>query len=109
MLRAHPLPPPLLAFGSPLPHRRGMDLDALLNHFFGTTDLEGLDEDAIADGAGRIGLAFGTEQDPGRRFALWVLLHGLGDAPDPASAFKDARERDAAYAYARAIERADRD
>jgi hypothetical protein len=86
-----------------------MDLDALLLHFFGTTDVDDLDEAAVEEGAGRIRLAFGTEQDPGRRFALWLVLHGLDEAPDPASAFKDARERDAAIAYARAIERAQRD
>jgi hypothetical protein len=85
-----------------------MDLDALLFNFFGTTDLESLDEAAIVDGRERIGIAFGTEREPGRRFALWVILHGLGDAPDPATAFKDRGERDAALAYARAIERAER-
>jgi hypothetical protein len=86
-----------------------MDLDALLNHFFGTTDLDELDEATLANGCQHIRLTFATEQDPGRRFALWVVLHGLDDAPDPARVFKDPRERDAAIAYARAIERAERD
>jgi hypothetical protein len=85
-----------------------MDLDALLNHFFGTSDLDGLDEDAVSAGIERMRLSFATEPDAGRRFALWVVLHGLGDAPDPAVAFKDPRERDAAFDYARAIERAER-
>ncbi|GAA0324360.1 hypothetical protein GCM10009087_38330 [Sphingomonas oligophenolica] len=83
-----------------------MDLDALLHHFFGTADLDTLDEGAIELGIERLGTAFGTEREPGRRFALWTLLHALGEAPDPATAFKDARERAAAEAYARAAGRA---
>jgi hypothetical protein len=85
-----------------------MDFDALLLSFFGTTDLESLSDEAVEEGRSRIGIAFGTEADAGRRFALWALLHGLGDAPDPARAFKDPRERAAAEAYARAIDRAER-
>ena len=84
-----------------------MDLDALLLNFFGTTDVDALDDAALADGSSRIGIAFATEADAGRRFALWVILHGLGDAPDPARAFKDRCEREAAEAYARAIARAE--
>ena len=85
-----------------------MDLDALLHHFFGTTELDTLDEAALELGVERLGTAFGTEREPGRRFALWTLLHALGDAPDPATAFKDSRERAAAEAYARAAGRAER-
>ena len=85
-----------------------MDLDALLHNFFGTTDLESLSGEAIEAGRERLSIAFGTERDPGRRFALWTLLHGLGEAPDPAVAFKDRREREAAEAYARAVARAER-
>jgi hypothetical protein len=84
-----------------------MDLDALLNTFFGTTELETLTADAIADGCARIGIALGTEADAGRRFALWALLHGLGEAPDPVRTFKDPGERAAALAYARAIDQAE--
>lgn len=85
-----------------------MDLDALLHHFFGTADLDTLDEAALELGVERLGTAFGTEREPGRRFALWTLLHALGEAPDPATAFKDPRERAAAQAYARAAGRAER-
>ena len=85
-----------------------MDLDALLHHFFGTTELDTLDESALELGVERLGTAFGTEREPGRRFALWTLLHALGEAPDPATAFKDSRERAAAEAYARAAGRAER-
>ena len=79
-----------------------MDLDALLYHYFGTTELETLDAAAIELGVERLGTAFWTEHEPGRRFALWALLHALGEAPDPATAFEDMRERAAAEAYARA-------
>jgi len=82
-----------------------MDLDALLHNYFGTTEIDILPPAAIESGRERLAVAFGTERDAGRRFALWALLHGLGDAPDPAAAFKDPRERQAAQAYARAVAR----
>lgn len=77
-----------------------MDLDALLHHFFGTADLDTLDGIAIEAGRERVGIAFGTEREPGRRFALWLVLHALDAAPDPAVAFKNAAERKAAEDYA---------
>jgi len=83
-----------------------MDLDALLRHYFGTTDLETVDAPGLEHGRQRLGVDFGVERDPGRRFALWALMHSLGAAPDPASAFKDPRERDAADLYARMAGRA---
>lgn len=86
-----------------------MDFDALLNHFFGTTDLDDLDPSAIETGAERVRIAFGTETELGRRFALWTILHALGDAPEPAKAFKDANLRRAAEDYARAAARIDRE
>ena len=82
-----------------------MDLDALLHHYFGTDDLDALDDQAIEDGRQRAAIAFGTERDSGRRFALWILLHALGDAPDPATAFKNAADRKAAEDYAWAAAR----
>jgi len=86
-----------------------MDFDLLLLHFFGTTDLDSLDPAAIEAGAERVRIALGTETEPGRRFALWTLLHALGDAPDPATVFKDAGLRRAADDYARAAARIDRE
>lgn len=77
-----------------------MDLDALLHHFFGTAELERLDPQALELGVERLGTAFGLEREPGRRFALWTLLHALGEAPDPETVFKDPRERRAAQDYA---------
>jgi hypothetical protein len=85
-----------------------LDLDALLHHYFGTSEIETLDAAAIELGIERLGTAFWTEREPGRRFALWALLYSLGDAPDPATAFKTQRERDAAFDYLRAADRAER-
>lgn len=86
-----------------------MDFDALLQHFFGTTELDDLEPSAIEAGAERVRIAFGTETEPGRRFALWTLLHALGDAPDPAKAFKEMGLRSAAQEYARQADRIDRE
>jgi hypothetical protein len=82
-----------------------MDLDALLQTYFGSADIATLDEETIAQACERIAIAFGTERDAGRKFALWALLHALGSAPDPATAFKDPAERKAAEDYAWAAER----
>jgi len=87
----------------------GMDLDALLRHYFDTDDLDGLDEASIDAGRERVALAFGTEQDSGRRFALWIVLHALGAAPDPSLAFKNPDDRKAAEDYAWAATRMGRD
>jgi len=86
-----------------------MDFDALLHHFFRTTDIDDLAPQAIEAGAERVRIAFGTETDVGRRFALWTILHALGDAPEPARAFKDPGLRRAAEDYARAAARIDRE
>lgn len=77
-----------------------MDFDALLRHFFGTSELETLDPQQLEAGIERLGTGFGVERDPGRRFALWALLHALGAAPEPDAAFEDPAEREAARAYA---------
>lgn len=82
-----------------------MDLDALLSHYFGTDDLDSLDEAAIEAGHERVAIAFGTEREAGRRFALWIVLHALGSAPDPETAFKDPKDRKAAEDYAWAARR----
>ena len=85
-----------------------MDLGALLHHYFGTDELDGLGEAALLAGAERLAIDFGVEREPGRRFALWSLMHGLDIAPDPATAFKTSREREVAYTYARLAARADK-
>ncbi len=77
-----------------------MDLDALLQTYFGTTDLDTLDDETLQAGLERVQVAFGTERDSGRRFALWIVLHALGEAPDPEKAFKNEADRKAADDYA---------
>lgn len=85
-----------------------MDLDAISQHFFGTTDIDTLSPEALESGRERVSIAFGTEREAGRRFALWAVLRATGSAPAPHVAFKDAREIRAAEAYAAAIGFAER-
>ena len=77
-----------------------MDLDALLHHYFGSGDLETLDDAALEHGKHRLTIDFGTEREPGRRFALWSLMEALGIAPLPADAFaKEPKLKRAADDY----------
>ncbi len=86
-----------------------MDLDALLLHFFETEDPGTLTEAEFALGLERLKIGFGVEREPGRRFALWTLLEGLGEAPLPAEAFtKEPQLKDAAEAYLKAAFRLER-
>ncbi|MGI4733008.1 MAG: hypothetical protein ACRYFW_14860 [Janthinobacterium lividum] len=59
----------------------------------------------LADGIERLRLQFGLERDPGRRFALWCLLHMLGAAPDLDVAFKTEGDRDAARDFMETVDR----
>lgn len=65
-----------------------MDLDALLTHYFDTDEPGALDDAARARGEERLRIDFGVEQEPSRKFALWVVMEGLGIAPLPAEAFE---------------------
>ena len=47
-------------------------------------------------GIDRLRVDLGLEKDRDRRFALWSLLHVLGQAPDLDVAFKDEADREAA-------------
>jgi hypothetical protein len=87
----------------------GMDLDAMLNHYFGTADLDQVEDAAFVVGRDRALTQFGLERDAGRRFGIWVMLHAIGSAPDPIAAFKNPAERKAAEDYAWAAERIGRD
>ena len=83
-----------------------MDLDALLDHYFGSAKLETVSPEALARGKEALAIDFGVEQEPGRKFALWVLLDGLGIAPLPAEAFeKHPALKRAAEDYLTASER----
>lgn len=73
-----------------------MDFDDQLRRYFGTADLESVPPAAIEAGTERMRVDLGLEQDRGRRFALWAVLHMLGAAPDLDVAFEDPADRDAA-------------
>ena len=64
-----------------------MDLDGLMFHYFGSDDLAALSPEALAPGREALAVDFGKEQEPGRKFALWVVMDALGFAPLPADAF----------------------
>jgi len=73
-----------------------MDFDDLLQRYFGTSDLAEASPAVRAAGVDRLRVEFGLETDRGRKFALWALLHLLGQAPDLDVAFKDEADRQAA-------------
>ncbi|WP_109809050.1 hypothetical protein [Sphingosinithalassobacter portus] len=83
-----------------------MDLDTLLHHYFGPEGLDAENPAALEAGISRLRTDMGVEQEPGRRFALWALLHALGVAPDPDDAFENPQERIAARDFAWAADRA---
>lgn len=86
-----------------------MDLDALLQHYFGSTDPDALDPTQLSAGKEKLAIDFGVEREPGRRFALWTLMEAFGIAPPPAEAFKDSNLRRAAEGYLTAAWRLERD
>jgi hypothetical protein len=73
-----------------------MDLDQLLHHYFGTSDVAEASPAMQDAGLDRLRVDFGLETDRSRRFALWSLLYMLGQAPDLDVAFKDPADREAA-------------
>lgn len=73
-----------------------MDLDLLLHHYFGTSDVAEASPAVQAAGVDRLRVDFGLETDRSRRFALWSLLYMLGQAPDLDVAFKEDADREAA-------------
>ena len=73
-----------------------MDLDDLLQRYFGTTDLTAVTPAVQEAAVDRLRVDLGLEKDRGRRFALWTVLYMLGQAPDLDVAFKDEADREAA-------------
>ena len=73
-----------------------MDLDDLLQRYFGTSDLAQASPAMQVAGFDRLRVALGLETDPPRRFALWSLLYMLGQAPELGVAFKEDADREAA-------------
>ena len=73
-----------------------MDFDDLLRRYFGNADISALTIRVLSAGVEHILVDLGLERDPGKRFALWSLLHLLGAAPDLDVTFKDEADREAA-------------
>ena len=73
-----------------------MEMQDLLQRYFGTPDLANVDPAAMLAGIDRMLVDLGLERDRGRRFALWTLLYMLDAAPDLDVAFKDETDREAA-------------
>ena len=73
-----------------------MQLDDLLRRYFATDDLSQVPPAALAAGIEHCRVDLGLETDPGKRFALWALLHMLGAAPDLDQTFETPAEREAA-------------
>lgn len=73
-----------------------MNLDDQLREYFGTSELALVAPATLEAGVERMRVDLGLEKDRGRRFALWVLLHTLGEAPDLDVAFPNEDDREAA-------------
>jgi hypothetical protein len=73
-----------------------MDLNDLLQRYFGTSDLAQASPAMQDAGVDRLRVDLGLETDRPTRFALWSLLYMLGQAPDLDVAFKDEADREAA-------------
>ena len=86
-----------------------MNLDDQLRRYFGTADLAAIAPAALAAGIERMKVDLGLEKDRPRRFALWALLHMLGEAPDLEVAFKDEGDREAARNFMDLADRSEPD
>ena len=73
-----------------------MDFDDLLHRYFGTADIAAITPAAREAGTDKLRVDFGLETERDRRFALWALLHMLGQAPGLDVAFEDEADREAA-------------
>jgi hypothetical protein len=76
-----------------------MALDDLLRRYFAATNMAAATPAVVEAGLDRLHVDFGLETDPGRRFALWCLMHMLGQAPDLDVAFEKEADRDAAREF----------
>ncbi len=73
-----------------------MNLDDLLQRYFGTSDLTEASQAVQTTGLDRRLVDFGLEADRALQFALWSLLYLLGEAPYLDFAFKEEADREAA-------------
>jgi len=83
-----------------------MDYDDQLRRYFGTADLSRVPPPALEAGIERMRVDLGLETDRRARFALWVLLHMLGAAPDLDVAFEEEADREAARSFMDLADRA---
>ncbi len=84
-----------------------MDFDDQLRRYFGSTDLASLTPGALDAGVERMAVDLGMEQDRGRRFALWTVMHLFGAAPDLDVAFTHEEDRNAARDFMDMVARAE--
>ncbi|WP_226637139.1 hypothetical protein [Novosphingobium profundi] len=82
-----------------------MDFNDQLRRYFGTDDPTTISPGALESGLEKMKVDLGMEKDPGRRFALWALIHMFGQAPDLDVAFKDEAEREAARNFLDLLDR----
>jgi hypothetical protein len=73
-----------------------MDLDAMLQRYFGTSDLSAASPAVLEAGIDQLRVDLGLETERDRRFALWTLLYMLGHEPDLDVAFAEEADREAA-------------
>ena len=83
-----------------------MDFADQLRRYFGTDDPGAIAPGALAAGLERMRVDFGLERDRARRFALWTLMHMLGQAPELDIAFPDEADREAARNFMDMVDRA---
>ena len=76
-----------------------MDMENLLQRYFGATDLGQVQVDAIPMATERMLVDLGLEKDRAKRFALWSLLHILDAATELDAAFDDEGDREAAHKF----------
>ena len=84
-----------------------MDFSDQLRRYFGTDDPSAITPSGLAAGIERMRVDLGLERDRGRRFALWALMHMLGEAPDLDVAFAEESDREAARNFMDMVGRAD--
>jgi hypothetical protein len=81
-----------------------INLDDQIRRYFGAANLADVPPEALSAGIEHMKVDLGLTRDRGERFALWVLLHTLGSAPDLDAVFKTETDREAARNFMDLIE-----
>lgn len=87
------MPPDIAALAR---YEAGMDMQDMLQRYFGTADFAAVDPVALPAGVDRMLVDLGLEQDRNRKFALWSMLLMFEAAPDLDVAFEHEEDREAA-------------